>query len=97
MREGRVVDVVTGRGIPGVQVQILPLRRGPDKPEPLQAITNEHGDFAFPGGTVFLQKPGYPDISSGANGVETCCEWDYGINGRSIPGPFYYGADMAPA
>ena len=89
--DGRVVDILTGRGIPGVEITSTPITRGE---QPIHLVSNPDGTFPFPfqSLTISVRKPGYREISaigSGGN-LAICCEWDYDIHERPLEGPFYY-------
>src|SRR5215471_8924490 len=80
---GRVVDILTGRGIPGVQVHVT----APDyRPEhAADVISDANGDFLFPSGTPSFKMPGYRPLSfGGPSPAEFCCIYGYDIEGRPI-------------
>src|SRR5882724_2028188 len=79
---GRVVDVLTGRGIPGVAIT----REG-QTPEQAFDTSDSEGNFSFSfsGSSLAFHKPGYRDVTS-----QLCCQREYDIRGGFIKHTYTY-------
>jgi hypothetical protein len=76
----RVLDVVTGRPVPGVHAR-LTARQSQPSPE---IISDANGEFGAPVGDLALQKEGYRDLYRGYGHLLTCCEFEVDARGRAI-------------
>jgi hypothetical protein len=90
---GRVIDILTGRGIPDVKIHAAGPVYRPDLA--METTSGANGEFSFPGGTPSFQKPGYRQITTGVyNDKDACCQWGWDLQGRNIESPFYYYSMM---
>jgi hypothetical protein len=85
---GRVVDIVTGRGIPGVKIRMTETVIGPGLN--LETTSGPDGEFLFSGGITSLQKTGYRQMRTGGpNDLGACCQWEAGLQDHfESPDPF---------
>jgi hypothetical protein len=77
---GRVVDVLTGRGIPAVAIT----RQG-QTPEQAFDTSDSDGNFSFSGSYLAFHKPGYRDVTS-----QLCCQREGDVRGNGFKHTYTY-------
>src|SRR5215469_9586490 len=83
----RVIDILTGQGIPGVNVRLL-------SPAGVETVSGPNGEFTpAPRGdaAAILMKAGYRQLTTGYNNArDACCQWYWDLQGRVIGSQRYY-------